>query len=103
MGSFAQARAVVLLLIGCLLVGMFVGCSRQGVSKSNYDKLEEGMTMEEVQDLLGEGQKAAGAAGGIGGLFGKGEAYEWESEDGKAKIRVVFTDGKVSAFSQEGL
>lgn len=89
------------LLAGLLMASLIVGCGKPGVSKSNYDKIEDGMSLAEVEKILGPGEKGASVAGTIGELVGQGAAYVWE--EGDKKITVVFKDDKVVSKSQVGL
>src|SRR5262249_1136175 len=98
------------LLLACLLAG---GCAKK-VTKANFDKIATGMTLKEVEGLLGKGQKEEGDGSGVpaqfgvdvGGLSvqvgGKGiDRYVWESGD--KKITVYIKDGKVTGKDQKGL
>jgi len=89
------------LLLAFLMTFVLVGCSKPGVSKSNYDKVENGMTLAEVEEILGTGKKGSSVAGAVGELSGKGAAYVWE--DGDKKITVFFKDDKVVKKAQVGL
>jgi hypothetical protein len=86
-------------VVGLLAGTMLVGCGSK-VSKSNYDKIETGMTMEEVEGILGSGEKAS-AGVSVGGLEVTGAVYEWT--DGDKTITVVFKDDKVVSKTQTGL
>jgi hypothetical protein len=106
---------VALLLMLCLLVG---GCQRSKITKANYDKIKEGMTLSEVEAILGKGDKEdvvskgdiamkAGVNVGSLGLDSHankkdpGEYYVWTKSD--KLIRVVFVDGKMLRKMQEGI
>jgi hypothetical protein len=95
-----QARHI---LVGLAVVGllaiMMPGCGSK-VSKGNYEKIKEGMTVSEVEDILGKGKKEGGEVK-ILGVTVSGEAYVWE--DGDKKITVVFKDGKVTQMAAVGL
>ena len=88
------------LLISALLVTMLAGCGSK-ISKDNFDKIKTGMTLSEVEGLLGKGTKAAGGAIDLGAITGSGDVYTWE-EEGK-KITVTFKDDKMIAKLQTGL
>jgi hypothetical protein len=108
-------------LSACCLA--LTGCGRnKNLTKENFDKINTGMTLQEVQTLLGapgeedaelsmaEGSSVAGAVG-VGGslesMTPKKSAtkwYKWSS--GSKSIKVAFHEGKVAAsnFKQsEGL
>lgn len=78
-----------------------VGCSKAGVSKENLDKVKVGMTLAEVEKILGTEKKGVEGSGALGGITGAGKAYVWE--DGDKKITVTFKDGKVLKSAAIGL
>jgi len=114
--SFSSCRRLgqtVLLLILCLAVS---ACANKKINKANYDKIENGMTLKEVRDLLGEAgtKEEVGDASGVAGQFGVdtqglnappkqvGSTYVWER--GEITIRVIFDNaGKVANKTQKGL
>ena len=80
------------------------------MTKANYDKIQTGMALEEVEGILGSGTKEGGGEGvaaqfGVhvptGGRGGSGETYVWE--EGSKSIRVRFVQGKVAGKSESGL
>jgi hypothetical protein len=91
------------------------GCGNPKVTKTNYEKITNGMTLKDVEDILGPGVKQAqGDGSGVGLQFGidatmggqastrKGDVYEWES--GARKITIMFgIDGKVANKQATGL
>ena len=94
----SQRVLIVGVLLGLLLAGV-VGCSAK-VSKSNFDKIKDGMTTAQVENILGKGEKAS-AGVSVGGVSLTGDAYQWK--DGDKVINVVFKDGKVVGKTQKGL
>ena len=105
------ARAALVLAL-CLAVP---ACGKKKVTKANYDKIEVGMTQEQVEKILGKGSKDEGGDGSnVAAQFGvdvgvgsappagpKGETYAWES--GTRSITVTFVDGKVRLKRSSGL
>src|SRR5262249_16384411 len=96
---------------GALLCVVFLlspGCKSK-VTKANFDKIEKGMRLGDVEAILGEGRKQ-GDGSGVAAQFGVhipaggggGDIYLWESDDGKS-ITVIFTDGKVALAIPKGL
>jgi hypothetical protein len=100
-------------LIGLLLLTM-AGCNRnKNLTRTNYDKIASGMTLGEVEKLLGgpgeqeggdlamaEGSGGAGAAG-IGGDLDSmsrprstDKSYKWGTD--ARWIKVTFRDDKVT-------
>ena len=90
-------------VIGVALLGLaFVvvsGCGK--VSKSNYDKIEIGMTLSQVEGILGKGSEKAGVGGAIGNLTGSGKVMTWGDE--KKSITITFANDKVVLKAQQGL
>ncbi|HEY7326458.1 MAG TPA: hypothetical protein VH592_02385 [Gemmataceae bacterium] len=99
------ARFVVVLLM-CLLLP---ACQSK-VNKANFDKVKEGMTLEEVEKVLGKGSKETGDGSNVAGQFGvaipsaptsgSGDVYTWESNS--STIRLTFRDGKLVHKSATG-
>src|SRR5687767_7548845 len=119
---FAVPRTVTaaMILTTCLVL---TGCQRnKSLTKANFDKINPGMTLAEVQTLLGapgeedpelsmaEGSSVAGAVG-VGGtlesMTPKKSAtkwYRWSS--GSKTVQVAFLEGKVAGSNfkkSEGL
>lgn len=67
-------------------------CSK--LTKENYDKLEMGMSLEEVSAVLGSADNCSEAIGTQSCIWGK--------EDAK-HISIVFMGDKAITFSYEGL
>ena len=93
-------------LCGLLVTGVLVfavaGCGKgKDVSKEAYDKVETGMTLAEVEDILGKGEEQVGGSTTIGGLSGSAKVYKWV--DGDKKITITFANGKVKAKVPTGL
>lgn len=97
-----------LLVVVCLVL---TGCGLK-LTKANYDKVQNGMTMDEVKKLLGKGELETGDGSNVAGQFGvavmptgggggDAKTYVWES--GNKKITISFRDGKVIHKKAEGL
>ena len=71
------------------------GCSK--VTKSNYDKIETGMTQQQVEDILGAGTPTQSVD--VGGLGAK--QLQWK--DGNKTITVTIVNGKVTLKNASGL
>ena len=90
---FAVALALCLLIPAC----------KSKVTKTNFDKVKDGMTLDEVQKILGKGTKETGDGSNVAGQFGVampstptsggGETYTWESSANS--ITVTLRQGKV--------
>ena len=90
------------LLATSLMMVTMVGCGKGvDVSKEAYDKVETGMTLAQVEAILGKGELQAGGSGGIGGLTGSAKIYKWV--DGDKTITITFANDKVKTKLQTGL
>jgi hypothetical protein len=91
------------------------GCGNPKINKANFEKVTVGMTLKEVEDILGPGAKQSqGDGSNVGGQFGidptmggtpstrQGDMYVWES--GAKKI-TIYMDlaGKVATKQASGL
>ena len=65
------------LLTASLMAVIMVGCAKgPDVSKEAYDKVENGMTLAQVEAILGKGELQTSASGGIGDLIGSAKIYK---------------------------
>src|SRR5581483_7779901 len=83
------ARVCVVMLL-CLLVP----ACKSKINKANFDKIKEGMTLPEVEKILGKGSKEESGGGGVGAagggtvaivnapVVGGGEIWNFDSADG---------------------
>ena len=95
-----------IILCGLLATGLLMlvvaGCGPStDVSKEAYDKVETGMTLAQVQGILGKGELQTGAAGGLGDITGSAKIYTWTQ--GEKKITVTFVNDKVKTKVPSGL
>ncbi len=100
-GMARKGTLVVLSLAAFILTIAVAGCSKPGVSKANFDKVKNGMTLVEVQKILGEGKKGISITSTFGKLVGQGTTYVWEKDD--IKISIIFKDDKVISKNALGL
>jgi ATP-dependent DNA ligase len=77
-------------LAAILVSGLLVGCGSK-VTQDNFDKIQAGMTREEVKSILGEPTESSGV--GVGAI--SGDAWVWK-KDGTV-ITIQFVGGKVLA------
>ncbi len=93
-----------LALVCLVLIGLgaltLAGCGSK-VTKSNLDKITNGMTLTEVEGILGKGTEATGASGAIGNLTGSAKSVIWK--DGDKTITVNFLNDKVVLKTSSGL
>ena len=88
-----------LLLSGLLVMGL-AGCASK-VTSDNFAKIENDMTLAEVEGILGKGELQAGAGGGLADLTGSAKVYKWT--DGEKVITITFVNDKVKTRLQTGL
>jgi hypothetical protein len=90
-------KMIAVCALGCILTG----CGKSKVTQENFNKIDKGMTIEQVEAILGEGTNTSGdgslVAAQVGVDVGAKQSsfadYVWES--GKHKITVTFKQGKV--------
>lgn len=88
---------------GCLLglmvlmMAALIACTK--VSRANFEKIEEGMPMDAVVQILGEPTDASE----IDLKFVSGGAARWEDEKAGRAITVQFLNGKVKFKQFEDL
>ena len=80
---------ITILAIGALLLA---GCSK--LNKENYDKLEAGMSQEEVEALIGGADECSKTMGTVSCI--------WGDKNGK-NVKAVFMADKAIGFSFDGL
>lgn len=85
-------RALTLLIVAGLGLSLLAGCGSK-VNKENFEKIQKGMTVEEVTEILGDPTDAGGVAADVGPVDVSAQTYTWE--DGDKKITVTFLNGKV--------
>ncbi len=112
--SLLRLGQTAMLAVLCLAVA---ACANQKINQDNYNKIQRGMTLKEVEDLFGApGTKEEGGDGsGVANQFGvdipgaasatrrpPGETYTWER--GEITITVFFDrEGRVVTKTQKGL
>jgi len=102
-------RAWPVLVLFALLALVSSGCKSK-ITQENYDKIVEGMTLKDVELILGEGKQQGDgtavaaqfgvhvpAAGGGGGT----QIFVWENDSG-ASITVDFANGGVKNKRKKG-
>ena len=84
-------RIAIIVLVALMAVALVVGCSK--INKDNYDKIEVGMTYDEVVAILGTPDEVTDAIGTKSCVWGKAPQT----------IRIKFVGDKVVFHSAEGL
>ena len=92
---FGGVIICVVILIAALMAPFNAGNS-EGYTAGQYQRLETGMSYQQVVSLLGdEGEVVSGSSDTV-------QTFIWSNEDG-SNITVTFVDDEVSAFNQKGL
>lgn len=106
----SAASVVSLVLLSALLVG----CGGK-INQTNYEAVKNGMTLQEVEEVLGKGEEQAsssvevpgqtvdipGAAStSIPGISSSAQVVMWQA--GTNMITITFSDGKVAAKAKSG-
>jgi hypothetical protein len=91
-------RCTQTVLLACLL--FLVGCGNR-ITKDNYAKIKTGMTIAEVESILGRGTEQGSSNASFGGISLDMKSIVWQ--DDIKIISVTFSNGKVQAKSQIGL
>lgn len=84
-----------------MLIVFLSSCATPPLTYSNFIKIQEGMTEEEVINILGEPTKVTSGSleTGIGSIFGldslSGTNMIWTNDEAKANI--IFLKGKVKS------
>lgn len=98
--GLAPAAIVIVALVAC----------ESKITRDNFDEIEDGMTVAQVERILGKGEEqvTAGVGFGTSGMMdmsssrgGSQRVFLWE-EKGK-RIIVTFTEGQVTSKTQQGL
>jgi hypothetical protein len=95
-----SSRALLASVLAFAVAAAVSGCASK-VSLSNYDKVQSGMTVAEVEGILGKGQTEASAGMALGNINLSAKVLVWK--DGPKTIRVVFEGDKVVSKTQTGL
>ena len=79
-----------------------VSCSGK-INQKNYDKISNGMSVSQVESILGKGESEASSNVDLGEYGGNisSEVMTWQS--GTKVISITFSNGKVMAKAQNGL
>ncbi len=80
---------------------LVIGCGGNPITKDNYAEIETGMTLDEVQAILGSGTEQASSDASFGGMSINVKNMVWQDED--KIISITFSHDKVKAKSQIGL
>ena len=95
-----RTRLVARVTGAALLITMTVtGCGR--LTRENYEKIQSGMTLREVEAILGHASDKDGFSGAIGEFGGSAQIATWE--EGDRHITVTFVNDEVVLKTMTGL
>lgn len=106
--------------LACILCFALAGCGGSKVTKANYEKIKDGMTLAEIEGILGKGtEQASSNTGGavavpgasVGGVSVPGQTVNMPKmsakvmvwQDGTKIISITFVNDKMMAKAQAGL
>ncbi len=89
------------LLLAVLLSGLLGGCARKRVTRENYDRIETGMTREQVEEILGPPTDTDVGSANFGDVGISAGSVVWK-EDGRS-ITITFLNDEVLTKSASGL
>jgi hypothetical protein len=86
-----------------IALSLFLFSCSGKLNKDNYDKISNGMSVSQVESILGKGESQASSSVDLGEYGGNvsSEVMTWQS--GTKVISITFSNGKVMAKAQNGL
>ena len=99
--AFSILGIAILVIVVALLVRNNTSApAPQGVSLQSYNSIDNGMTVQQVQSILGTDSRVASETS-IGGI--DSEILEWQGAFGTQVVTVSFENGVVIGKSEAGL
>jgi chemotaxis signal transduction protein len=92
------SAVAVIAMVAFLLAGV-VGCNR--VTRENYNKVQAGMTVQQVKDILGNPDETKSAGASVLGISADKTTMIWKSGD--KSITVTFVNEQVLTTSMQNL
>lgn len=90
-----KAITVAVLITACLLI-VVTGCgSKDGVSQSLYEQVQKGMTLDEVEGLLGQPDRTHRT----GATSNPNIIWYYNKSEAEGLVRISFTNAKVDSLS----
>ena len=95
-------KIITILTVLLFSATILTSCSGK-INKDNYGKISDGMSISQVESILGEGESNASSSVDLGEYGGNisSEVMTWQS--GMKVISITFSNGKVMAKAQSGL
>jgi hypothetical protein len=92
LNSFRYLAIVLAIAAVCCLAVQAYAADKDKLTKENYDKIKEGMTVKEVVELIGKPDHSVDT--------GDIKLSDWKA--GKIKVAITFEKGKVKLKIAEG-
>jgi uncharacterized alpha/beta hydrolase family protein len=95
-------KIITILTVLLFSATILTSCSGK-INEDNYGKISNGMSISQVESILGEGESNASSSADLGEYGGNisSEVMTWQS--GTKVISITFSNGKVMAKAQSGL
>ncbi len=90
-------KRIVTIILSCLFLA---GCGSP-INKSNYERIENGMTISQVEGILGKGSEQASSDASFAGMSMSAKQMVWQ--EGNQIITITFMNDKVQGKAQVGL
>lgn len=84
--AFAIAALSLLVLAGA-------GCGKSGISQDQYNQVQKGMTLDQVEGILGQPDRTHRTAQTSSTI------WYYNKSGGEGLVRISFTDGKADSIS----
>lgn len=79
---------------------MAAGCTNR-LTRENYERIGDGMSVGQVESILGKGDEKVGIGGAVGNLVGSVRVIHWER--GNRTITLTFLNDKMTSKVATGL
>ncbi|MCB9852906.1 MAG: hypothetical protein H6819_07410 [Phycisphaerales bacterium] len=83
-----------------LAMSLVIGCSNPNVTLANFERIQSGMSRNDVLGFMGEPDDEDSGGGGFAGFAATGTKAVWKS--GGKKIIVTFVDDEVLLKLRKG-
>jgi hypothetical protein len=94
-----RISAVAMIALAAFVLAGGVGCNK--VTRENYNKVQAGMTVQQVKDILGNPDETRSAGASVLGISADKTTMTWKSGD--KSITVTFVNDQVLTTSMQNL
>ena len=94
------ATVVTVMVSLAVLLGGLGGCSSK-ISRENYDKVQTGMTVAQVKEILGEPAETKSGGASVLGIGGTASTLTWKAGD--KTITLTFVNDQLTTKSMSNL